>query len=201
MSTTVPTAGRASAKTASAQTPATTEVASAGVSRREFLYYIWGASMALLLAESTGAMVWFMLPRFRAGEFGGVFALDPATLPVKGSPPVGNPAGKYWLSNTDHGLYALSMVCTHLGCLFKWVPANNRFECPCHGSKFTADGNKIVVEGPAQRNLDRFVVTVTTPAGPVITDADGHAVSVDGATSISIDTGKKLQGKAAGTTQ
>jgi len=157
--------------------------------------------MALLTAESVGAIIWFALPRFRAGEFGGVFSLDPAGLPPKGSSPVGMPAGKFWISNSDHGLYALSMVCTHLGCLFKWVPANNRFECPCHGSKFTADGNKIVGEGPAQRNLDRFIVTVTTPGGAAKTDPDGHAVPIEGASSITVDTGKKLQGKPAGTKQ
>ena len=47
------------------------------LTRREFLYYIWGASIALFVVEFTGLMVWFMLPRFREGEFGGTF-----TLPV-----------------------------------------------------------------------------------------------------------------------
>src|SRR5437868_356963 len=128
-----------------------------GVSRREFLYYIWGASLALLLAESTGAIIWFALPRFRAGEFGGTFSIAPSNLPAKGSGPVLLASGKFWMSNTDNGFYALSQVCTHLGCLFKWVPTNNRFECPCHGSKFKANGEKLVGApglGPAQRNLD-----------------------------------------------
>lgn len=202
MATTPAAKGRAaSATTKAAAETAAPDVQTKGVSRREFLYYIWGASMALLLAETGGAIIWFALPRFRAGEFGGVFNIDPSTLPPKGSAPVGNPAGKFWLSNTNNGLYALSMVCTHLGCLFKWVPTNNRFECPCHGSKFTPNGEKIVVEGPAQRNLDRFVITVTTPGGAVKTDADGGPVKVDGATVVAIDTGKKLQGKPAGTKQ
>src|SRR5260221_8125690 len=135
----------ASAATAAASAPAA-DAQTKGVSRREFLYYIWGASMALLLAETTGTLLWFALPRFRAGEFGGVFDLDPASLPQKGTPPVGFPAGKFWISNTNDGLYALSMICTHLGCLFKWVQTTNRFECPCHGSKFTAQGLKIVGE-------------------------------------------------------
>ena len=41
--------------------------------RREFLYYIWGASIALLLVEATAGLIWFALPRFKAGEFGGPF--------------------------------------------------------------------------------------------------------------------------------
>src|SRR5262249_54444607 len=116
---------------------------SQGVSRREFLNYIWGASIALLLAESAGAIVWFALPKFHAGEFGGLFDFDPAVLPAKGASPVQYPAGMFWLSHTNDGLLALSMVCTHLGCLFKWAEAHNRFECPCHGSKFYPNGLKI----------------------------------------------------------
>jgi len=60
---------------------------------------------------------------------------------------------------------------------------------------------KSLGEGPAQRNLDRFIVTAVTPGGTAKTDADGGPVKVDGATTISIDTGRKLQGKPAGTPQ
>jgi cytochrome b6-f complex iron-sulfur subunit len=154
--------------------------------------------MALLMTETAGAIVWFSLPRFRAGEFGGVFNLDPATLPPVGSAPVGRPEGKFWLSNTKNGLLALSMVCTHLGCLFKWVDANNRFECPCHGSKFQADGTKIKGQGPAPRNLDRFVITVTSPTASDKTNANGGPVKIAGATNLAIDTGKKIKGLPEG---
>src|SRR5438105_11762874 len=101
MATTPATQRRASAATKAATAPAVTDAQTKGISRREFLNYIWGASMALLLTETTGAIIWFALPRFRAGEFGGVFSLDPGTLPAKGSPPVAFPAGKYWISNTN----------------------------------------------------------------------------------------------------
>lgn len=187
---TTPVTKTARATTAAAQPAAgaNPDVQTKGISRREFLYYIWGASMALLLAETGGAIIWFSLPRFREGEFGGVFNIDAATLPTVGSEPVANPAGKYWLSNTKDGLLALSMVCTHLGCLFKWVSTNNRFECPCHGSKFESNGRKI--EGPAPRNLDRFEIT----AGANKTNANGGPVKVDGATTIAINTGKKIKG-------
>ena len=51
-----------------------------GVTRREFLYYIWGASLALFLVETTGLTIWFMLPRFKEGQFGGSFKL-PVDVP------------------------------------------------------------------------------------------------------------------------
>ena len=46
---------------------------------------------------------------------------------------------------------ALSAVCTHLGCLTAWKPDLGIVACPCHGSKFNNDGEKI--DGPAPRGL------------------------------------------------
>ena len=54
------------------------------------------------------------------------------------------------------GVAAIYKVCTHLGCIYAWAPSNNRFECPCHGSKYRLDGRRI--ESPAPRSLDRFKV-------------------------------------------
>ncbi len=169
------------------------------VTRREFLNYIWGASLALFLAETGGAVVWFALPRFRAGEFGGLFNLNPDVLPKASATaaPILLGAGKFWMSNTDQGFRALSQVCTHLGCLFKWVDTNHRFECPCHGSKFQNSGTYI--EGPAPRSLDRFAVTITYADGSTkTTDVDGGPVPSANAKVISVDTGKKIQGKTHG---
>ena len=47
------------------------------------------------------------------------------------------------------GIYAVSAVCTHLGCIV--APTAPGFACPCHGSKF--DGTGSVVGGPAPRPL------------------------------------------------
>ena len=52
---------------------------------------------------------------------------------------------------------ALSARCTHLGCTVHWVAGENRFQCPCHGSQFAADGS--VLHGPAERPLDRLPVS------------------------------------------
>ncbi len=47
------------------------------------------------------------------------------------------------------GVYAISTVCTHLGCIVK--ATEKGFDCPCHGSKFNKDGS--VVRGPAPKGL------------------------------------------------
>ena len=164
-------------------------------SRREFLYYIWGASIVLLLGETTAGIIWFALPRFKEGEFGGVFRFNGADLPESGNAPVNQPAGRFWMSNTAQGYYSLYAVCTHLGCLPKWVPTNDRFECPCHGSKFEETGSYI--EGPAPRAMDRFATTLVFSDGSTAsTPGDGGPIPVDGreVVEIQVDTGNRILG-------
>ena len=48
----------------------------------------------------------------------------------------------------------LSRVCTHEGCTVNWENTNNRFDCPCHGSRFNKDGD--VTTGPAAQPLASF---------------------------------------------
>jgi nitrite reductase/ring-hydroxylating ferredoxin subunit len=56
-----------------------------------------------------------------------------------------------YIVHASEGIYAMSAVCTHLGCLTAWKPELGIVACPCHGSKFTRDGTRI--EGPAPRPL------------------------------------------------
>jgi len=188
----------------------------AGVTRREFLYYIWGASLVLVLVESTGLMVWFMLPRFREGEFGGTFKLPVDALPPENAPPFNFPEGRFWLADLNStdpnenmyqapdeeapvvGSVAIYKVCTHLGCIYGWIPANNRFECPCHGSKYRLDGRRI--EAPAPRDLDRFSLAALDAnenllAESQVVDGVFQPLKLPPETAfLEIDTGDKKQG-------
>ncbi len=65
------------------------------------------------------------------------------------------------------GVYALSAVCTHLGCITRYVSDENIIACPCHGSRFDLEGN--VIHGPAPRPLP-WLEVVADPAGNLIVD-------------------------------
>ncbi len=68
-----------------------------------------------------------------------------------------------WVVNTDGYIFALSTVCTHLGCTPNWLPAESKFKCPCHGSGYYMNG--VNFEGPTPRPLERFRVYVDPSDG------------------------------------
>jgi nitrite reductase/ring-hydroxylating ferredoxin subunit len=90
-------------------------------------------------------------------------------------PPSGFPAGsatflperQLYVFNQADGFYAVSSVCTHLGCTVKH--AGSGFECPCHGSRFDENGR--VVQGPAPRPLAWYALTLS-PYQQLVVDLD-----------------------------
>lgn len=50
-------------------------------------------------------------------------------------------------------LFAVELRCPHLGCILAFNPLQHSWDCPCHGSRFSADGRRI--QGPAVRDLKR----------------------------------------------
>jgi cytochrome b6-f complex iron-sulfur subunit len=65
------------------------------------------------------------------------------------------------------GVYAVSRVCTHLGCIVQ--PSPSGFDCPCHGSRFAADGS--VLKGPAPKPL-RWLAVSSLGGGTFVVDED-----------------------------
>jgi glycine/D-amino acid oxidase-like deaminating enzyme/nitrite reductase/ring-hydroxylating ferredoxin subunit len=51
----------------------------------------------------------------------------------------------------DGVLTTVSAICTHMGCIVGWNEAERTWDCPCHGSRFTPQGD--VISGPAEKPL------------------------------------------------
>jgi cytochrome b6-f complex iron-sulfur subunit len=168
------------------------------VTRREFLNIAWLASLGFLTLNLGGVTYLFSMPRFKEGEFGGLYVIGKISdLPAADAAPANFPKVKLWLSNTSDGVMALYKVCTHLGCLYNWNSQEAKFICPCHGSQFQANGTYI--QGPAPRSLDRFVVQAVDPdTGEVLSEsADGQPLALPDRSEviIRVDTGRRVTGE------
>ncbi|MFQ5655046.1 MAG: ubiquinol-cytochrome c reductase iron-sulfur subunit [Planctomycetota bacterium] len=140
------------------------------VSRRDFLGLagLWSAGLAVI--GSLLGMIRLPKPRvtpeassrFRVGK------------PEEYSPDVPRviPERKVRILRTEEGFAAMSMVCTHLGCIVKEIPSG--FACPCHGSKFGPEGS--VLGGPAPAAL-RWLAVSQAADGALIVDASEQVPS------------------------
>lgn len=125
----------------------TDRLSPAPVSRRDFL----GLGGMLSLAVAGGAAL-----------LGSLRLLKPYAPPEQSAkfrigPPAAFPAGsqqqltdrRVFVVSGPEGLAAISMICTHLGCVVSRTDAG--FDCPCHGSRFASDGG--LLRGPAPAAL------------------------------------------------
>lgn len=80
---------------------------------------------------------------------------------------------RVYVVREPRGFYALSTVCTHLGCITRYEAARQGFFCPCHGSRYSLEGT--VTGGPAPRSLvrlhlsleqDQLIVDAARPVAP-----------------------------------
>lgn len=99
---------------------------------------------------------------------------EPATRFTAGSPEAFD-VGAVLTSEAYHtyvirrrdGFCALSSVCTHLGCVTRYQPGEGQIACPCHGSRFSLEGD--VLAGPAPSPLPWLQVSLS-PRGEIEVD-------------------------------
>ncbi|MGH2379132.1 MAG: ubiquinol-cytochrome c reductase iron-sulfur subunit [Candidatus Limnocylindria bacterium] len=77
--------------------------------------------------------------------------------------------GRFFLLHVPGGIAAAYRKCTHLGCTVPWIPSEDQFHCPCHGSLYEKRTG-VVLGGPAPRPLDLF--RVREENGVVLVDTD-----------------------------
>ena len=125
--------------------------------RREFLNEAAASALGIAAAGSMIVTYGYLSPNV---------LFEPPTTFRAGNPDLYPPNSVTFLESqqvyvvrNENGFYAVSAVCTHLGCVTQWKPELGLIACPCHGSKFRPDGTKI--EGPAPRPLPHFAISLT----------------------------------------
>jgi menaquinol-cytochrome c reductase iron-sulfur subunit len=151
-----------------------------GSDRREFLLRVGTGAGIAAVAYQAAASLRSLIPNV---------SYDAPPM-MKLGPPASFPEGLKFLpderlfvfreGNTYH---AISAVCTHLGCTTRAEALPNpevrevggqslrlthRFQCPCHGSKYTGDGTN--VSGPAPRPLAWYYLSLATDDGQLVVD-------------------------------
>ena len=123
--------------------------ASKELNRRDFFLKLGLGSLSIAAAGTTVFAYQFLSPNVLFEPSPIVNAGRPDSYPID-SVTLDVNSGIY-LIHAKEGFFALGAVCTHLGCLTAWKPELGIIACPCHGSKFKREGEKI--EGPAPKPL------------------------------------------------
>ncbi len=122
-----------------------------GTNRRNFLQWTLGGLLFGGFVVAANVVLRYLMPPPPRLEKTGKVSIPVSQIP-RGSSLMVNYQGSPVLAvHTEQGISAFSAVCTHLGCLVKWVPAEKIFYCPCHAGKFDATGK--VVAGPPPEPL------------------------------------------------
>lgn len=128
------------------------------VTRRAFLLMLLGIASSLGLVSLAGPILRYLYPVKRAVVEPKLKVAQLAALK-----PLGDAVYFDYLETpaalvlTAEGKpKAFYLVCTHLGCIVKWVPNDKEFFCPCHAGRFGPDGR--VLGGPPPRPLDELQV-------------------------------------------
>lgn len=133
--------------------------------RREFLNDVASAALGIAGLGSIAVTYQYLAPNVLFEPPASFQAGSPNLYPLNSVTFIEQQ--QVYIVRTAQGFYAVSAVCTHLGCITQWKPETNQIACPCHGSKFTMEGAK--VEGPAPAPLPHFAISLT-PTGELFVD-------------------------------
>jgi cytochrome b6-f complex iron-sulfur subunit len=144
------------------ETPASAKNQKSALARRDFLALFGRGALWATAGVTVVALLRYL--SFTESALPHIFVLDePSAYLLDTTTPVAE--GRAFIKHDGRGLYAINATCTHLGCLVKQSQAG--FECPCHGSQYTANG--AVTNGPAALPLNYSALSIDTE-GKVVLD-------------------------------
>jgi Rieske Fe-S protein len=149
------------------------------VSRRTFLTWYMAGLMTATLVAGVAPILVYIWPPAPPGQKAGKVKVDPKTPLTQlaendaerfdapqdagffmqdggGDNAKGDIAYSGYAVKTAGQTLFFAVNCSHLGCSINWVKDKTRFECPCHGSRFSIDGK--VIHGPAMFPLSHLKV-------------------------------------------
>ncbi len=138
--------------------------------RRRFLALLGSGALGLAGLGTVIAGIRYLEPDVLYEEDGRFEVGKPETIPV--NTVLVSRARKVYVVHVPEGFYALSAVCTHLGCVTRHEPERDRIVCPCHGSSFDLRGR--VLGGPAPAPLVRLGLSLHRGVLVVDTSSPGQ---------------------------
>ena len=138
------------------------------ISRRYFLELVGIGSIAVTAAGSAILTMEYLSPNVLL-EPSPTFKAGPVDEYTPDSVTKMKEEKVYIVRAKEGYFYALSDVCTHLGCITNWLADEGIIACPCHGSRFDMHGN--VIHGPAPRPLQRYAISLNEKGQLVVDKA------------------------------
>ncbi len=130
------------------------------ISRRRFFNLLASLGGLATLIVVTYPLLSFLRPPKRSSEKTSYVEVGSVTdiLPEKGKNVIAADGEPVIIANrgSPNGFVALSLRCTHLGCIVQLV--GNELFCPCHGARFNLDGQ--VISGPAPLPLPKYELKI-----------------------------------------
>jgi cytochrome b6-f complex iron-sulfur subunit len=117
--------------------------------RRSFLNILLGLVLLVGLGGTINTVLQYLWPTkeiIGGGGSGGPTTIPLNEIPVGGSKTVRHHGKPYVVVRQPTGIYAISAVCTHLGCVVYWDKEKKQLACPCHTAFFALNG--AVIQGP-----------------------------------------------------
>lgn len=105
-----------------------------------------------LINENVDVINQLVKGKLQLGEYKGQQSINIKNGEAKVVNINGNRYGGYRDQNGK--LHLVHITCTHLGCELKWNSAEKSWDCPCHGSRFSFEGD--IIEGPAVTRLNYY---------------------------------------------